>query len=55
MLLRGLIFKIDVEVDILWSNNFVICHSICIDLVILIINSEEISVLVDDYMFNALR
>ena len=55
MLLRGLIFKIDVKVDILWSDNFVICHSICIDLVILIINSEEISVLVDDNMFNALR
>ena len=55
MLLRGLIFEIDTKVDILWSDDLVICFGVHVNLVFLSINSEEISVFVDDYLFNALR
>ena len=55
VLLRWLIFEVNAKVDIFWSNDLIICSCICIDLVFLSIGSEEISVLVDDYLFNALR
>ena len=55
MLLRRLIFEIDTKVDILWSDDLVICFSVHVNMIFLSINSEEISVFVDDYLFNSLR